>query len=180
MLLAGIASGTPGLAMAFVRRFQSHVFGVALAVVGDPVLAEDIAQQAFERVLRRSSSFDPAKGSVSTWLSTIARNLAIDSVRARRPDPVDPLDLISLLGPAADEPEPAMLRNESKMQLRAALRQLPADQARALVMAGVYGLTALEVASAENIPLGTAKTRIRAGMVKLRSSMADVRRMEQE
>jgi RNA polymerase sigma-70 factor (ECF subfamily) len=170
-LLTGLASGGPDVGLAFVRRFQRQVFGVALAVVGDPSLAEDVAQQTFERAWRRASSFDANRGSVRTWLTTIAHNLAIDAVRSRKPTPIDPSDLVRLLGTAPDEPEQRSLRTEETNQLRAAIRGLPPDQARAIVMAGVYGLTAQEVAHAEGIPLGTAKTRIRAAMTKLRVAL---------
>jgi RNA polymerase sigma-70 factor (ECF subfamily) len=170
-LLAGLGGGGPEVGLAFVRRFQRQVFGVALAVVGDPNIAEDIAQQTFERAWRRAGSFDPRRGSVRTWLTTIAHNLAIDAMRSRKPTPVDPTDLIRLLGPDDDEPERRSLRAEATAGLRGAIAGLPAEQARAVVMAGVYGMTAQEVADADGIPLGTAKTRIRAAMMKLRSAL---------
>src|SRR5580658_9324145 len=170
-LLAGLAAGGPDVGLAFVRRFQRHVFGVALAVVGDPNLAEDVAQQTFERAWRRASSFDASRGSVRTWLTTIAHNLAIDTVRARKPTPVDPTDLIRLLGSGHDDTEQRSLRSESVAELRAAIGDLPVEQGRAVVMAGVYGMTAQEVAEADGIPLGTAKTRIRAAMAKLRLAL---------
>jgi RNA polymerase sigma factor (sigma-70 family) len=170
-LLAGLAAGGPEVGLAFVRRFQRQVFGVALAVVGDPGLAEDVAQQTFERAWRRAASFDASRGSVRTWLRSIAHNMAIDAVRARKPTPVDPTDLIRLLGPGPDEPEQRSLRGEANDELRAAIANLPSEQARAVVMAGVYGMTAREVADADGIPLGTAKTRIRAAMMKLRLAL---------
>jgi RNA polymerase sigma-70 factor (ECF subfamily) len=170
-LLAGLAAGGPDVGLAFVRRFQRHVFGVALAVVGDHSVAEDVAQQTFERAWRRGGSFDPERGSVRTWLTTIAHNLAIDAVRSRKPTPVDPTDLIRLLGNDNEEPERHSLRTEATSELRAAIAALPAEQARAIVMAGVYGMTAQEVADADDIPLGTAKTRIRSAMIKLRAAL---------
>ncbi|MBV9660835.1 MAG: sigma-70 family RNA polymerase sigma factor [Acidimicrobiales bacterium] len=171
-LLDGLGAGSPDAALAFVRRFQAHVYGVALALVGDAAAADDVAQQTFERVWRRSSTFDAHRGNVRAWLTTITRNLAVDTLRVRRPEPVDPTDLIRLLGPGRDEPETGSLRNESRDMLRKALRRLPAEQARALVMAGVYRMTAQEVAEAEKIPLGTAKTRIRAAMIKVRQELS--------
>lgn len=170
-LLAGYADGTPEVAVAFVRRFQGHVYGVALAILGDPALAEDVAQHAFERAWRSARRYDPGQAAVRTWLTTITRNLAIDSLRARRPAPVDPADLVRLLGSPDDEPEPRAMRADSARALREAIRALPPAQARALVMAGIYRLTAEEVADAEGIPLGTAKTRIRAGMRKVREDL---------
>jgi RNA polymerase sigma-70 factor (ECF subfamily) len=167
-LLAGYADGVAEVAVAFVRRFQGHVYGVALAIVGEPALAEDIAQQTFERAWRNAARYDAAKAGVKTWLAAIARNLAIDSLRLRRPVPVDTTDLIRLLGPLEEDPQERAVEAERAANLRAAIRALPLEQGRALVMAGMYRMTAEEVGVAEGIPLGTAKTRIRAAMRKLR------------
>lgn len=171
-LLAGLASGDRDFPLVFVRRFQGHVFGVAMAVTGDPGLAEDIAQQTFERVWRRCSTFDARRGNVRGWLTAITRNLAVDALRVRKPEPFDPTDLIRLLSPADDEPDAVTIRNDSRARLRVALRRLPPEQGRALVMAGVYRMTAQEVADNEKIPLGTAKTRIRSAMIKLRQQLS--------
>jgi RNA polymerase sigma-70 factor (ECF subfamily) len=171
-LLAGLAAGEPEVALAFVRRFQRRVFGVALAVVGDPALAEDVAQQAFEKAWRRGSLFDPSRGSVGSWLTAITHNLGVDALRSRKPTPIDPADLIRLMGPGFDEPEDLSVGSEAAADLRRAIRRLPNEQARAVVMAGIYGLTARDIANAESIPLGTAKTRIRAGIGRLRTILA--------
>ncbi|MGW0878715.1 RNA polymerase sigma factor [Streptomyces sp. NPDC002671] len=175
-LLSGLATGDPELAATFVRRFQHRVYGVAMAVTRDPQLAEDIAQQTFERAWRHAQIYDSRRGSVMTWLTTIAHNLAIDAVRARRTQPVAPEDLDALVGVVTETPEQWALADEASSQLRAALARLPREQARALVMAGIYGMTAQQIADTENIPLGTAKTRIRAAMAKLRTSLAAPKR----
>ncbi|MFG2132988.1 RNA polymerase sigma factor [Streptomyces sp. NPDC048751] len=168
-LLTGLATGDPELVVAFVRRFQRTVFGVALAVLGDPQLAEDVAQQTFERAWRHAQVYDPRRGSVRAWLTAIAHNLAIDAVRARRADPVAPEDLDTLLGIVTETPERRALADDSARRVRRAVAELPREQARALVMAGIYGMTAREVAEAEDVALGTAKTRIRTGTLKLRA-----------
>lgn len=175
-LLSGLATGDPELAVTFVRRFQHTVFGVAIAVTGDPQLAEDIAQQTFERAWRHAQIYDSRRGSVTTWLTTIAHNLAIDAVRARRTDPVAPEDLDALLGVVTETPEQWVLDDEASSRLRAAVARLPREQARALVMAGIYGMTAQQIADWEDIPLGTAKTRIRSAMGKLRTTLAAPKR----
>ncbi|MFE9451365.1 RNA polymerase sigma factor [Streptomyces sp. NPDC006739] len=171
-LLSGLATGDAELAVTFVRRFQHRVFGVAMAVTRDPQLAEDVAQQTFERAWRHAQIYDSRRGSVTTWLTTIAHNLAIDAVRARRSEPVAPEDLDALLGIVTETPERWALADEASSRLRAAVARLPRGQARALVMAGIYGMTAQQIADRERIPLGTAKTRIRAAMAKLRTILA--------
>ena len=170
VLLAGLGAGDAELAVAFVRRFQRIAYGVALAVTGDPVTAEDVAQQAFEQAWRHASTYDSRRGSVRTWLTTITHNLAIDVVRARSALPMDPDDLPVLLSAMTDSPERMAVAHDSAQGLRQALGRLPATQARAVAMSGIYGMTARQVADSEGIPLGTAKTRIRDGMQKLRAA----------
>ncbi len=169
-LLAGLGAGDAELAVAFVRRFQRIVFGVALAVTGDPGTAEDVAQQAFEQAWRHASVYDSRRGSVRAWLTTITHNLAIDVVRARSAMPMDPDDLPVLLAAMTESPERVAVANDSAAGLRRALTRLPVPQARAVAMAGIYGMTAKQVADTEGIPLGTAKTRIRDGMQRLRAA----------
>ena len=171
-LLAGLSAGGPDVQLAFVRRFQAHVYAVALAILGDTGLAEDVAQQAFVRAWRRSSTFDPSRGTVRAWLTSITRNAAVDTLRVRKPDPIDPTDLVRLLGSTDDGPDVAAVRNEAHAHLRACIRELRPEQARAIVMAGMYRMTAQEVADSEGIPLGTAKTRIRTAMTRLREHLA--------
>jgi RNA polymerase sigma factor (sigma-70 family) len=169
-LLAGLGSGDADLAIAFVRRFQRIVFGAALTVIGDPGIAEDIAQQTFERAWRHAQVYDSRRGSVRAWLSTIAHNLAVDVVRARTSAPVDPDNLPALLTAMTDTPERYAVAHDNAARLRQALKGLPAGQARAVAMAGIYGMTARQISESEGIPLGTAKTRIRDGMEKLRAA----------
>jgi RNA polymerase sigma-70 factor (ECF subfamily) len=170
-LLSGLGQGDEELTVAFVRRFQPRVFGVALSVLGDSRLADDVAQQAFERAWRHADAYDPRRGSVSGWLMTITRNLAIDTARARRSVPVDPAELLLAVSAAHDGPEQAVMAGFAAAELRAALRRLPAEQARAVVLAGVVGMSASQVAENEGIPLGTAKTRIRTALHRLRAMM---------
>lgn len=171
MLLTGLDARDPQAALAFVRRFQPMVFSVALAVVGDSGLAEDVAQQAFERAWRHAGLYDPRRGSVRTWLTRIVHNLAVDTMRVRRPTPLDPQDLLPLIAAITDTPEHRALAGEISTRLRTALATLPPEQARAVVMAAVHGLTAREIAEVESIPVGTAKSRIRAAMTKLHAAL---------
>jgi RNA polymerase sigma factor (sigma-70 family) len=170
VLLAGLGAGDPALAVAFVRRFQRIVFGVALAVTGDHGSAEDVAQRAFEQAWRHASVYDSRRGTVRAWLTRITHNLAIDVVRARSALPMDPDDLPAVIAAVTDSPERVAVANDSAAEVRHALAALPPPQARAVAMSGIYGMTAQQVAETEGIPLGTAKTRIRDGMRKLRAA----------
>ena len=172
-LLAGYATGDPGTAAAFVRRFQGRVYGLALTIVRQPAIAEEVAQETFARVFRHAGNYDARKGRVSTWLLSIARNLAIDVTRMRRLDPVDPEVIaaeVSLTSqePAADE---RGLQPDEREQLRSAITDLPDDQKRALVLAAYMGRTAREISDLDDVPLGTVKTRIRTAMLKLRDEL---------
>jgi RNA polymerase sigma factor (sigma-70 family) len=106
---------------------------------------------------------------VRTWLIRITHNLAIDVVRTRRFAPVDPHDLQELLPVSSRTPEQDALAEEKSTQLRAALAAIPQEQARAVIMASIHAMTAREIAEIEHIPLGTAKSRIRAGLISLNS-----------
>ncbi|HEV3354659.1 MAG TPA: sigma-70 family RNA polymerase sigma factor [Acidimicrobiales bacterium] len=174
-LLAGLGAGDRRAATAFVRRFERRVYGLALTVVGDPALAEDVAQEALTRAWRHAQAYDPRRGAVATWLLAITRNLAIDAIRMRRSDPRSPGDLADLLGAGDGSeggPAEAAVASDEGTAVRAALQALPAEQRRALVLSAFHGRTAREIAELERIPLGTAKTRIRAGLMRLRGAMA--------
>jgi RNA polymerase sigma-70 factor (ECF subfamily) len=172
-LLAGMAAGSAAAATAFVRRHQARVFGVARAMVGDPGLAEEVTQDAFVRVWRHGASFDARKGGVPAWLCTITRNLAIDSLRMRRPEPVDAGACLEQLAAIDGDPIDHITRQEVIERVQAAARGLPEAQQRALVLAACFGLTAAEISRMEQIPLGTAKTRIRSAILKLRSALSE-------
>ena len=142
-LLAGMAVGEQAAAVTFVRRYQRRVFGLAYSMTGDTGVAEDVAQEAMLRAWRHAPVFDPRRGSVASWVLTITRNLAIDAVR----------------------------RGDVRELVRGGLEVLPPEQRRAVVLAAVYGRTALEISESEGIPLGTAKTRIRTALIRLRAAV---------
>jgi RNA polymerase sigma-70 factor (ECF subfamily) len=174
LLLAGYAASDPAATSAFVDRFQRRVYGLALTIVGERSAAEDVAQEALVRAWRHADAFDARRGRVATWLLAITRNAAVDALRVRRPVAVDPDDLLADLPAAATrDPGDVVALHGDVADLQAALRSLPTEQRRAVVMAGIWGLTGREIAEREGIPLGTAKTRIRAGMQRLRVELLD-------
>ncbi|HEY5093062.1 MAG TPA: RNA polymerase sigma factor, partial [Acidimicrobiales bacterium] len=100
------------------------------------------------------------------------RNLAIDSIRVRRGVPTDPEDRVFVeLMSTARLPDAAALASENVSNIRSALGKLPVDQRRAVLLAALYGRTALQISEGEGIPLGTAKSRIRLGMARLRTTI---------
>jgi RNA polymerase sigma factor (sigma-70 family) len=169
-LLAGLASGDPEVSAAFVRRFQGRVFGLAMTIVGEASMAEEVAQEAFIRAWRHAGAFDPTRGRVVTWILAIARNAALDALRQRRHVPIDPATIPVSVSGTWDDPEERGVLADDARRLRQAISLLPAEQRRAVLLAGFYGRTAREVGEIEGVPLGTAKTRIRTGLIKLRES----------
>jgi RNA polymerase sigma factor (sigma-70 family) len=166
-LIAALATGDAEAATAFVRRFQARVFGLASTMTGDRSVAEEIAQETFVRAWRHAGAYDARRGKVATWLLSITRNLAIDHLRGRRTEPIDPGDLSGrerALWTATGADEATGEVNE----LRVELAGLPEEQRRALLLASLFGFTAAEIGEMDGIPVGTAKTRIRAAMIKLR------------
>lgn len=176
-LLASFALGDADAATAFIRRYQGKVYGLARSMLGDASLAEDVAQEAFLRAWKHAPAYDARRGSVHTWLLVITRNLAIDAMRMRRAQPIDPSALVLLEQEASEASSPGAVAetNAEVRDVRDALAELPAEQRQAVVLAALCGRTAKEIAESESIPLGTAKTRIRTGLRKVRSTMASRR-----
>ena len=161
----------------FERRLgesSTLAFRVAYGVLRHREDAEDVAQEAFVRAWKHAGSYDARRGSVVTWLLTITRNLAIDSVRVRRPVAIDPDAIIGLDRASGDRDLQELAElGDDVARLRLALARLPVEQRRAVVLAGLLGYTAREVGEIEDIPLGTAKTRIRTALLRLRAAMSE-------
>jgi len=172
-LLAGFATGDPDAAGAFVHRFQNRVIGLASLITRDAADAEEVAQDAFVRAWRYAASYDPRRGSVPSWLLGIVRNAAVDRVRVSSRRRETPLDEIA--GDAWMEHSPdaadAVADLDAAAPIVAAMQALPAEQRAALVAVTLYGLTARELSQVTDVPLGTAKTRIRLGLRRLRDQL---------
>src|SRR5919197_2502044 len=121
-LLAGLGSGDGDSAAAFVRRFQRRVYGLAVTMLRDPDLAEDVAQETFVRAWRHAATYDARRGRVPTWVLAIARNLAIDRARMRSATPVDPEVIASELELAT---ETAPVDIAERERIRQAVGALP-------------------------------------------------------
>ncbi len=151
-------------------RYAARVNGLASRILRDTGEAEEIVQEVFLYVWRAAATFDPTRGSVLAWLLVAARSRSIDRLRARRPGGRE------RLRPLEEAPEPAAPGNveegvegrEWSALCRAAIGELPEDQRRALELAYFDGLSQQEIAERTKTPLGTVKTRVRLGLMKLR------------
>jgi RNA polymerase sigma-70 factor (ECF subfamily) len=166
MLVSAIRSGDEQAMAQLYERYSPVVYSVALRVLGDTGAAEDILQEIFMQLWRSPELFDPSRGSLPGWLAVITRNRAIDSLRKRRPE-TDISDIF-----VAIEPDLASSVdwNRVRDKIRSALGSMPSPQRSALEMAFFEGLTHTEIAEKIGEPLGTIKTRIRAGLLTLRKA----------
>jgi len=153
-------------------QFASFVYGLALRVIGDARAAEDVAQDVFVSVWERPDAFDPDRGSLRTWLGTLAHRRAVDHVRreeARRRRSVKEASR-SQTAPDVEEMAMALVTAE---RVRAALATLPDDQRRAIQLAYFGGKTYRQVAEVLGIPEGTAKSRLRLGLRRIADALDD-------
>ncbi len=145
------------------RRFARPVFGLALRRLGDRMKAEDAVQDTFAAVWRSARTFKPERGAGAPWLYAVARNAIVDRSRNRSEPPAESPDLPS------DEPGPDERAEASYISWRVhrALESLPQNEREVIELAYYAGLSQSEVASFLGIPLGTVKTRTRAGLGRL-------------
>ena len=162
-LLWAIRSGDEPAMEHLYDRHSSIVYSVALRVLGDTGSAEDIVQEVFMQLWRNPKVFDATRGSLPGWLAVITRNRAIDSLRKRRPE----TDISSVI--VSVEPDLSGAEwGHAVEKIRGALGSMPPQQRSALEMSFFQGLTHNEIAQKTGEPLGTIKTRIRAGLMALR------------
>jgi RNA polymerase sigma-70 factor, ECF subfamily len=163
-LIAALRSGDERAMAALYDRYSGIVYSVALRILGDAAAAEDVLQEVFMQLWRNLGVFDSSRGNLGAWLAVIARNRAIDGRRKRRPE-TDVEDVIVSVEPdMSGDAE----RSRAMEKVRNALSAMPAAQRSALELAYFEGLSHSEIASKTGEPLGTVKTRIRAGLLALR------------
>jgi RNA polymerase sigma-70 factor (ECF subfamily) len=167
-LLSAIRSGDENAMALLYDRYSSIVYSVALRVLGDTSAAEDVLQEVFIQLWRNPGLFDSSRGSLGAWLAVIARNRAIDALRKRHPE-TDIGDVI-----VSVEPDMAGHAERARVmeKVLGALGAMPRAQRSALEMAYFEGLTHTEIAAKTGEPLGTIKTRIRAGLLALRKAFS--------
>jgi RNA polymerase sigma-70 factor, ECF subfamily len=172
--LADVAGGDAGALGVLYDRHIRAVYSIALRVLRDESEAEDVVQDVFAQVWRQSSRYDRTRGTVAAWLMTIARTRAIDRLRTRRARPDSSAAALDMsTEPVAPSIDPAVVIDAERdaQRVRLALDQLPLVQRLALELAYFEGLTQSEIAERLEEPLGTVKTRIRLGLLKLRDAL---------
>ena len=192
-LVAAVAGGSEDALAALYDRHAGAVHAAALRLTGDRHVAEDVVQEVFLTLWNRAERFDPAVGSLTAWLGTIARNRAIDRLRAagRRPQVVslgrddDEGSADEALERAAEgrrdhdgfdatDPESVLETTEARAAIDAALATMPAPEREVILLAYRDDLTQSEIAARLGWPLGTVKTRTRRALARLRGVLADV------
>jgi RNA polymerase sigma-70 factor, ECF subfamily len=162
--VTALKSGDQSAIAELYDRYSSIVYAVALRVLGDTMAAEDVLQEVFLQLWRNPAAFDAARGNLAAWLAVIARNRAIDALRRRKPE-TDIEDVIVSVAPDLAANADRMRAAE---KVRGVLQGMAPAQRAALEMAYFEGLSHSEIASKTGEPLGTIKTRIRAGLMALR------------
>lgn len=173
-LVRRVAGGSEAALEELYRVIEEPVYGLALRILRDEKAGEEATVEVFQRLWARAASFDPERGKVLAWTLTITRSVALEVLRTRRREGAGRAALEDAPELAAEIPGPALRAQASETQVRveAALRALPREQERVLRAAFFGGLSYREVAETLGQPIGTVKTRIRAGLAALRRALA--------
>jgi RNA polymerase sigma-70 factor (ECF subfamily) len=170
--LMKVAGGDRSAFAEVYRSTSAKLFGICLRILNNRSEAEEALQEAYVNVWRKAEAFDPARSSPITWLAALARNKAIDRLRARGSRPAEALgvEALALPDPAASAPE-RIEASEERRQLSRCIDELETNQARAIRTAFFRGATYAELAAEERVPLGTLKSWIRRGLLRLRECL---------
>lgn len=156
------------------EQYGKAVYSLAYRIVQNAPLAEEVTQDTFLKVWEKGVTYDPARGKLKTWLLAITQFTAIDRLRKERRQP-------AMIGEAIDDDGVDILasrrsdagRWQEESMLHILVTQLPTEQASLIEMAFFQGMTHMEIAEKTHIPLGTVKTRVRAGLQKLKNLWTD-------
>ena len=172
-LIRRMAAGDEAALATLYDETCSMVHGLAVRILRDEALAEDVTIEVYMQAFRQASSYDVARGNPLAWLLTLARSRAIDGFRAnaRRQSREEPLDAIETVPAPTPDPVDSTLAAESRRVVLAALAALTPEQRRPIELAYYAGMSQSEIAAALGQPLGTIKTRIRTGMFALRDAL---------
>jgi RNA polymerase sigma-70 factor (ECF subfamily) len=173
-LLARIAVGDQSALAEFYDASSAKVFGLAMKILGDSAAAEEATLDVYTQVWRRISTYDAERGTPGSWLMTLAKHRAIDRFRSsylERGRHV-PLEQAAELPGHEETPEQYSVGLERQRLVQEALASLSAEQRQTIALAYYWGLSQSEIADQLKLPLGTVKTRMRLGMIRLREVLA--------
>lgn len=177
-LLGHAARGSQGAIAVLFDRYQGVMYGLALKITRDPAAAQDAVQDAFVGIWRHAARFEAGRASARSWILAIAHHRAIDVVRRRRPtSELEPES--AAVPPALVAPDPwgAVLERLDARVVREALTRLAPLQREAIELAYLRGLTQREIAQQTGAPLGTVKSRVRLGLLALRTEIEALERV---
>lgn len=169
-LMRSVASGNRGALAELYRRTSSKLFGICVRVLGSEAEAEDVLQEVYLIVWNKADRFDPAKASPITWLAVLARNKAIDRLRVRKL-PTDPIESAGEVGDDRPSALDVLETVQEQQQLAGCLDELEEQQRTMIRAAFLDGATYPELAQREGVPLGTMKSWIRRGLLRLRGCL---------
>ena len=173
-LLERLSAGTDESALTqLYDRYQAQMYGLALSITKDNALAQDAVQEAFVNVWRNAGRYSPGRGSVRTWLLSIAHHRAIDTLRRRRAITPLPDGEEVFAGLVAPDVWPEVAQAVDRELINKALIELSAEQRQVIELAYFGGLTQSEIAAQVGIPLGTVKSRARLGLRALRRELEE-------
>lgn len=172
-LLHSISNGDEEALAVLYDRYQTILFSIIARLLNSREEAEDILQEVFLQVWNKSGNYEEARGRVFTWLVTLSRSRAIDRLRSMgvREKAIDEASHEAF--DAVSHAETDTIHNEKKKRVKSILAQLPEEQRIVLFMAYFEGHSQTEIAQTLNLPLGTVKTRMRSGTIRLRDNFGD-------
>jgi RNA polymerase sigma-70 factor, ECF subfamily len=175
-LIRRIAQGDQQALAPLYDETSRLVYALTLRILQDCSLAEEATMDVYLQIWRQAKSYSPARGNPSAWLLKMARSRAIDLLRAkaRKKRLEESLEAACSIVASTNDPEQASLLGEEQRRAREALARLDPEQREVIEIAYFAGLSHSEIAELLGLPLGTIKTRIRSGMMKLRESLVSL------
>ncbi|MGB3724052.1 MAG: sigma-70 family RNA polymerase sigma factor [Pacificimonas sp.] len=170
--LGRIAAGDDTDMHGVYLRTQSKLFGIIFRILNDRDEAEDVLQSVYITIWEKADRFDPAKASPITWMARIARNRAIDRLRARRPEEMGSDHGLRTFADPAKTADQILLEGEDAARLHGCIDELDGDNSTAIQAAFWGGKTYRALAEAAEVPLSTMKSRMRRAMMKLKDCLA--------
>jgi RNA polymerase sigma-70 factor, ECF subfamily len=174
VLMQAVAAGDRTAVAELYDRHAAAVYGMAVSVVRDASLAQDVTQDVFVRLWTRAHTFDPQRGTPIGWLVSVARNLALDELRRQRRN-AERADRLAQAAPShpTEHPDPLLEWGWQSDEVLQAIAELSANQRQTVELVYLQGYTLTEVAERLGIAVGTVKSRLHSALVSLRGALVD-------